>query len=90
MLVNSAAQEQVPDQVLGRVMGLIGLVHRGAHATGLIFVSPLFACVDPRPIFVGAALAAPVVRIAGAVVALSISPRAAAARARGSDRIHRS
>ena len=34
VLLNSAAQEDVPDRVLGRVMGVISLVHRGAHATG--------------------------------------------------------
>ena len=51
-------------------MGLIGLVHRGAHATGLIFVSPLFAFFSPRPIFVAAALAGPLIGIAGAVSAL--------------------
>jgi MFS family permease len=90
VLVNSAAQEQVPDGVLGRVMGLIGLVHRGAHATGLLFVAPIFALVDPRPVFIGAAIAAPVVGIAGAIVALSFSRRATGARARGSGRIRRS
>ena len=90
VLVNSAAQEQVPDNVLGRVMGLILLVHRGAHATGLLFVSPLFAFVDPRPVFVGAALAAPAVGIGGAVVALAVTRRGGAARARGSDRSRRS
>jgi hypothetical protein len=90
VLVNSAAQEQVPEGVLGRVMGLIGLVHRGAHATGLLFVSPIFAFVDPRPVFVGAAVAAPIVGIAGAIVALSFSRRANAARGRGSGRIRRS
>ena len=36
VLINSAAQEEVPDRFLGRVMGLISLVHRGAHATGLL------------------------------------------------------
>jgi len=90
VLVNSAAQEQVPEGVLGRVMGLIGLVHRGAHATGLLLVSPIFAFVDPRPVFVGAAVAAPIVGIAGAIVALSFSRRANAARGRGSGRIRRS
>src|SRR3954465_5650167 len=33
VLVNSAAQEQVPDSVLGRVLGVISLTHRGADAT---------------------------------------------------------
>jgi MFS family permease len=35
VLAYSAAQEEVRDEVLGRVTGLISLVHRGAHATGL-------------------------------------------------------
>jgi MFS family permease len=83
VLVNSAAQEQVPDRVLGRVMALISLVHRGAHATGLMFVSPLFAFVEPRPVFVGAALAAPVVGLCGAAVAITFSRRAVGARAPG-------
>jgi MFS family permease len=90
VLVTAAAQEQVPDRVLGRVMGLIALVHRGAHATGLMFVSPLFAFVEPRPVFVAAALAAPTVGCAGALAALVFSRRGAAARARGSDRSRRS
>ena len=90
VLLHSAAQEDVPDRVLGRVMGLINLVHRGAHATGLIFVSPLFAFFSPRPIFVAAALAAPIVGIGGAVVALVLSRRAGAARVRGASRSLRS
>ena len=69
ILINSAAQEEVPDAVLGRVSGLISLVHRGAHATGLLFVAPLFAVVAPRSVFAGAALALPLVGLAGAAVA---------------------
>jgi MFS family permease len=69
VLVNSAAQEEVPDAVLGRVSGLISLVHRGAHATGLLFVAPLFAVVAPRSVFAAAAIALPLVGLAGAAVA---------------------
>ena len=71
MLVTSAAQEEIPDRVLGRVMGLISLVHRGAHATGLLFVSPLFAIVAPRTVFAGAAVLIPLVGLADAAVALA-------------------
>jgi hypothetical protein len=78
VLVNAAAQEQVPDRVLGRVMGQIALVHRGAHATGLLFVSPLFAFFAPRAVFVGAAIAAPVVGLAG--LAAGLARREAPAR----------
>jgi DHA3 family macrolide efflux protein-like MFS transporter len=75
VLLNSAAQEDVPDAVLGRVSGLISLVHRGAHATGLLFVAPLFAVVAPRSIFAAAALALPVVGLAGAAVAARMQRR---------------
>jgi hypothetical protein len=86
VLLNSAAQEDVPDALLGRVMGLISLVHRGAHATGLIFVAPLFAFVSPPSVFAGAALALPVIGLAGVYAAT----RAAAARAPATHRSPRS
>jgi MFS family permease len=69
ILLTSAAQEQIADDVLGRVMGVISLVHRGAHATGLLLISPLFAVLAPRAIFAGAAIAIPVVGIVGATLA---------------------
>jgi MFS family permease len=90
VLVNAAAQEQVPDRVLGRVMGLISLVHRGAHATGLLFVSPLFAAVAPDAVFVGAAGAIAAVGIGGAAYALGTSRRAAGAPGREKSRSPRS
>jgi len=58
------------------VMGLISLIHRGAHAAGLLLVAPLFVFLSPRTVFAGAAVAIPLVGVAGA-----ISVRAAAARA---------
>jgi MFS transporter, DHA3 family, macrolide efflux protein len=90
VLVNSAAQEQVPDDTLGRVMGLISLVHRGAHATGLLFVAPLFAVVDPRPVFIAAGLAAPVIGLGGLAAATILTRRGAEARGRVTNRNRRS
>jgi MFS family permease len=78
VLVNSAAQEQIPDRLLGRVMGLIALVHRGAHATGLLLVAPLFAVAAPQAVFAAAALAIPATALAGVFIA---GRRAAAAPA---------
>jgi MFS family permease len=63
VLVNSAAQEDVPDATLGRVLGLISLTHRGAHATGLLLVSPLFAFVATDAVFAAAAVTLPLVGI---------------------------
>jgi MFS family permease len=73
VLINSAAQEEVPDHLLGRVLGVISLTHRGAHATGLMLVSPLFLVASPPAIFGGAVIAVPLVGVIGL---------AAAARAR--------
>jgi MFS family permease len=76
VLLNSAAQESVPDRLLGRVLGLISLVHRGAHFTGLLFVSSLFAFIGPPKVFLAAALALPLVGLSG----LAWSRRAMMAR----------
>jgi predicted MFS family arabinose efflux permease len=86
VLINSAAQEEVPDRLLGRVTGLVALVHRGAHATGLLFISPLFALTAPGGVFAAAAIAIPLSGLAG----LALSARAGGARARGTSRTRRS
>ena len=69
VLLNSAAQEEVPDHVLGRVLGVISFVHRGAHATGLLLIAPLFAVADAQPLFGILAVATMAVGVAGAVLA---------------------
>ena len=69
VLTQSAAQSEIPDTHLGRVTGLISLVHRGAHATGLLLVSPLFAVVAARSVFAAAALAIPLVGLVAAAFA---------------------
>lgn len=85
VLINSAAQEQVPDRYLGRVTGLIALVHRGAHATGLLFISPLFAVTAPAEVFAAAAIAIPLTGLAGLLVS-----RSGEARERATSRTRRS
>jgi len=78
VLVNSAAQEQVPDSVLGRVLGVISLTHRGAHATGLLLISPLFAFVGARAVFGAAAIAVPLVGLGALAGATLVTRRRAA------------
>jgi hypothetical protein len=87
VLLNSAAQEEVPDHLLGRVLGLISFTHRGAHATGLLLISPLFAFVAARAVFGAAAIVVPLVGLTALVLA---TRRAGAARARATDRSRRS
>src|SRR5439155_1649085 len=74
VLLNSAAQEEVPDAVLGRVLGVISFVHRGAHATGLLLVAPLFAVAAARPLFGVAACATAAVGVVGALLATRLLP----------------
>jgi Transmembrane secretion effector len=71
ILLYSAAQEEIPDALLGRVVGLISLVHRGAHATGLLFIGPLFALFAVRTVFFGAAAVLPLVGLV-ALAALTL------------------
>jgi hypothetical protein len=89
VLLNSAAQEEVPDHLLGRVLGLISFTHRGAHATGLLLVSPLFAFVAARAVFGAAAVVVPLVGLAALIVAQSPG-RGGAARAHATGRTRRS
>jgi hypothetical protein len=86
VLINSAAQEEVPDGLLGRVTGLVALVHRGAHASGLLLVSPLFALTAPESVFAAAAVAIPLAGLVG----LALSGRGGGARAPGTSRTRRS
>ncbi len=76
VLLNSAAQEEVPDRLLGRVLGVISLTHRGAHATGLMLISPLFLLASAPAVFGGAAIAVPLVGL----IALASATRAHATR----------
>lgn len=78
VMLNSAAQEEVPDAVLGRVLGVISFVHRGAHATGLLLVAPLFAVAAARPLFAAAGCATAAVGVAGAMIAVRLTRSAAA------------
>ena len=70
VLINSAAQEEMPDSLLGRVLGVISLTHRGAHATGLLLISPLFAFVAARAVFGAGAIAVPLVGLGALALAL--------------------
>jgi len=83
VLLNSAAQEEVPDELLGRVIGLISFVHRGAHATGLLFVSPIFAIAAARPIFGAASIAIPLAGLVGVAVAIRLTHNTSGLPAKG-------
>jgi MFS transporter, DHA3 family, macrolide efflux protein len=75
VLLNSEAQEEVPDALLGRIVGLISLTHRGAHATGLLLVAPLFAFTPARAVFGAAAIGLPLVGLVGAAAAARLRAR---------------
>ena len=66
VLINSAAQEEVPDRLLGRVIGLVSLVHRGAHATGSAArLAALRVSRRRTDVFAAAAIAIPLTGLAG-------------------------
>ena len=67
--------------MLGRVLGVISFVHRGAHATGLLLVAPLFAVASTQPLFGVAAVATMAVGLAGAAIATRMARTAPDAQA---------
>jgi hypothetical protein len=69
----SAAQVEIPDAYLGRVTGLISLVHRGGHATGLLLVAPFFAVASAQSLFAVGAIAIPLVGLTAAAIAAKIA-----------------
>lgn len=73
VLLNSAAQEEVPDAVLGRVLGVISFVHRGAHATGLLLIAPLFAVAAAQPLFGAAGCVTAAIGLVGAALAVRLA-----------------
>jgi hypothetical protein len=77
VLTQSAVQSEIPDSHLGRVSGLVSLVHRGAHATGLLLIAPFFAVVTTRSVFLAAAVAIPLVALSCAAVAAKVAARTA-------------
>jgi MFS transporter, DHA3 family, macrolide efflux protein len=89
VLLSSAAQEEVPDHLLGRVLGVISLTHRGAHATGLLLISPLFVVAAAPAVFGAAAIAVPATGLLALAWAASLS-RGGEAPAPATDRSRRS
>ena len=87
VLLNSAVQEEVPDHLLGRILGLVSFTHRGAHAVGLVLVAPLFLVAAAPTVFGGAALAVPLAGVAALAFAVS---RAGEAPGRATRRTRRS
>jgi hypothetical protein len=57
------------------VLGVISLTHRGAHATGLLLVSPLFAVLGARAIFGASAVAVPVIGLVALAAAIRFEGR---------------
>jgi MFS family permease len=78
ILVTTAAQESVPDELLGRVMGIILLANVGAKPFGLLLIAPLYAVFDVRTMFVVGGIVA---AFAGAAATLAVVTATGAARA---------
>ena len=83
VLVTTAAQQSVPDELLGRVMGIVFLANVGAKPVGLLLVAPLYTLVGVRTMFVAGGIVAALAGTSAmtAVVAATRTARAARATA---------
>jgi hypothetical protein len=82
VLVTTAAQQSVPDDVLGRVMGIIFLATAGAKPVGLLLIGPLYTVVGVPAMFVAGGIVCASAAIAS-VLAVVSATRAAVAAATG-------
>lgn len=69
LLLVSAAQEQAPPALLGRVMGLVSLVDRGSRAFGLLLIAPLYGCLPERPLLAATGVLLGLLALTGALLA---------------------
>jgi DHA3 family tetracycline resistance protein-like MFS transporter len=76
VLVTTAAQESVPAELLGRVMGILFLANVGAKPFGLLLIAPLYTLVGVRTMFLAGGLVA-AVGGAAAMSAVGAATRAA-------------
>ena len=68
VLVTSATQESLPEERLGRALGVVFLGHAGTKPLGLVAIAPFYAVFDPTVMFV-----------AGGIVVFALALAAAAA-----------
>jgi transmembrane secretion effector len=66
ILVSTAAQESVQEDLLGRVMGIVFLGNVGAKPVGLLLIAPLYIFFDPSVMFVAGGVAVFVCALAAA------------------------
>ena len=81
VLVTSATQESLPDERLGRALGVVFLGHAGTKPIGLVTIAPLYAVLDPAPIFVGGGVAVFACALLSAFAVHTATGRASALRA---------
>lgn len=81
LLVSTATQESLPDDLLGRGMGVVFLGHVGTKPLGLIAIGPLYAVVDPAVIFVAGGLVVFAAALVSASIVYGATVRANLARA---------
>ena len=81
LLVASATQESLPEEKLGRAMGVVFLGHAGTKPIGLLAIAPLYAVVDARVVFLAGSLAIAVCSLYAATLVRASTVRAAAVQA---------
>lgn len=81
VLVSTATQESLPDDLLGRAMGVVFLGHAGTKPLGLVAIAPLYAIVDPTVVFLAGGIAVFVLALVSTAVVYTATARAVLARA---------
>jgi MFS family permease len=81
VLVTSATQESLPEERLGRALGVVFLGHAGTKPLGLVAIAPLYAVFDLTVMFVAGGIVVFALALTAAAAVRMASVSATAARA---------
>lgn len=78
VLVTAAAQESIPDDLLGRALGVVFVANVGSKPLGLLVLAPLYLVLDPTVVFAAGGVVLFLLALAAAAAVVGASRRARA------------
>jgi hypothetical protein len=84
VLLTTAVQQSIPDELLGRVLGVVFVANVGAKPLGLLLIAPLYGIVGVRAMFVAGGLVAASAALASTLAVAGATTRAREAAPAGS------
>lgn len=76
VLVTAATQESIPDDLLGRALGVVFMANVGSKPLGLLAIAPLYLVLDPTVVFPAGGIALFLLALAASAAVIVATRRA--------------